>query len=251
MTPLRVGWWTAFLGIFLLPYAQVSWWSFPLSTGALLVLALIRWRREALARLGLPTRAATVVACLGAFAVLAFLLRQGMEVFSYPYVLLPWPLARVAVFPFQALNEEIVLGFLLLTALVRRGARPVLAALGVAVVFGLLHFALYRFGTFGRSLEGTTLATLVAVGALRNALILLPGHVGYAWALHAAWNVSMFGGVWIWSDSAGGGSPLSEPEVLDLHLGSPGMVAVTVIAAGITLLALGRRDPSSDASVGL
>ena len=152
--------------------------------------------------------------------------------------LLPWPRHVQAQLLFQAWNEEIVLGALFLLPLVRRTKRPVLTSLTVAVVFAGLHVLLYGFGAHGRWLDPMAVATLVAVGALRNVLLLLTGHIGLAFALHAAWNVSMFAGVWY---QVPGMWRLSEPQVFDAFLGQPAMVVATAVTAVLGHVALARR----------
>ena len=239
-----VAWWIALVAVFLLPYAQLSWWPFPASTVWIVALGLLRWRRAALARLGFPRSAPglafTAVTLALLWVLFAYILvplvaaDRGMR-------LEPWPWNTVAEFAFQALNEEIVLGYLLVVGLARRTRRPVLVAVGVALFFSLLHHALYRYGELGEILLPLTLVSLVAVGVLRNSAILLAGHLGFAWALHAAWNLVMFSGRWIDERSELG---LSEPQVLDAVLAYMPM-AVALIACALVLLAYLQRRSTS------
>ncbi|MEZ6009297.1 MAG: hypothetical protein R3F05_16260 [Planctomycetota bacterium] len=236
-----VGWAVVGLVIFLAPYAQVPIWPFAYSAVALLAWGALRWGRAMSDRMALPRTApewaATVGLGLGLGAL--FLLWVVPTLADAQRLgLLPWPRHVQAQLLFQAWNEEIVLGALFLLPLVRRTKRPVLTSLAVAVVFAGLHVLLYGFGAHGRWLDPMTVATLVAVGALRNVLLLLTGHIGLAFALHAAWNVSMFAGVWY---QVPGMWRLSEPQVFDAFLGQPAMVVATAVAAVLGHVALARR----------
>ena len=140
---------------------------------------------------------------------------------------------------FQALNEEVLLGFLPLMALRRRFGRPVAVAIALAALFALLHIALYRWGGHQKGIRWETGVALLAVGVLRNALILAAKHVGFAWALHVAWNLTMFAGHW---RHGVGGPFLSEPEIFDSFVGHPAVAAIAGAAAlGSLLLIIDRH----------
>ena len=233
-------WVVALLAVFLLPYAQVSWWSFAASTAALLALAWLRWGGAALRRLGLPVEPAsiawTVAAGLALYALFRLVVVPSVAA-REALTLTPYP-PRIAVsFVFQTLNEELVLGALLVIGLARWTRRPILTVLVVAGLFALLHLLLYRYGTIGLDLLPVTLATLAAVGVIRGAAILLAGHVGFAWALHAAFNLTMFAGRWRETSS---GRVLQEPEILDAFLRPPWIVLPAAVVA-VLLVGLLRR----------
>jgi len=233
-------WGVLVAGVFLLPYGQQPWWSFPASTLTLLLLFALRWRRDVARRTGLALgpygAVATALLGLSLWLLFRFVLApsivsaRGLELVASP------PL-RVAEFAFQALNEEIVLGYLLLVPLARWTRRPVTTAVAVALLFAVLHHLLYRYGELGMDLAPVTLLALLAVGAVRNAAILLARHVGYAWALHAAWNLVMFSGQWVETSS---GRMLKEPEVLDAFLSPPAVIVPACVAAVVLLVWLGR-----------
>ncbi|MEE9462741.1 MAG: hypothetical protein V3V53_12965, partial [Bacteroidales bacterium] len=73
---------------------------------------------------------------------------------------------------FYVLNEEIVLGAILLFALVKKWKiRPVVASICLAVVFSLIHYIFYRWIFADRGVLGvSTLITLFLVGFVRNSL---------------------------------------------------------------------------------
>ena len=96
---------------------------------------------------------------------------------------------------FYILNEEIVIGAILLFALVYKWKiRPVVASLCLAVFFSLIHYIFYKWIFLDRGVIGiSTLITLFLVGFVRNSLIIQTGHIGFSWALHFGWIAIMFG----------------------------------------------------------
>jgi hypothetical protein len=246
------GFWLLIVLVFLFPYSAPAheWcdpFSFPATTLVLLALFTWRWRKGIPARLGIPRRTRQIIAAFATLAVLYVAIRwlvTAMIVGGQEIVLVPFDPVTRAGFLFQALNEEILLGFLPLMALWRRFGRPVAVAVALAAVFTLLHVALYRFGGEQTWIRWETTIALLAVGVLRNALILHAGHIGYAWALHAAWNLNMFSGQW----RRGAEGPfLREPAVFDLFLGSPAVIGLAGAAALIALLPLALRRAARDA----
>ena len=97
---------------------------------------------------------------------------------------------------FYTLNEEIILGALLL-----KGARHCLKKTNewhivviAAFVFSVVHFVFFSWiFTNTGNLGFFTLLSLFAVGIVRNNLILRTGHIGYSWALHFGWIYIMLG----------------------------------------------------------
>jgi hypothetical protein len=145
----------------------------------------------------------------------------------------------------QTLNEEIVLGALLLTALSRwcGNRRLILVSVGVALVFALLHSAFYAFRVESDPNYGwltvTALVAVFGVGVLRNNLILASRHIGYAWAIHLGWNVVCFHSRFTVPDRAV--PSLNEPERFNLLLGYPVTVIVVTAAAAVSVVAFRRR----------
>ncbi|MBN1184005.1 MAG: hypothetical protein JXB49_17055 [Bacteroidales bacterium] len=136
---------------------------------------------------------------------------------------------------FYILNEEIVLGAILLFALVnKRKIRPIIASIGLAGCFALIHFVFYMWIFKDRGIIGvSTLATLFLVGFIRNSLILQTGHIGYSWALHFGWIVLMFGSMHIDLNS---NLRVTEPERFNLYLGSIEMLLISIFIAGLSLI---------------
>lgn len=136
---------------------------------------------------------------------------------------------------FYILNEEIVIGAILLFALVnKRKIRPIIASIGLAVFFALIHFVFYMWIFKDRGIIGvSTLTTLFLVGFVRNSLIFQTGHIGYSWALHFGWMVIMFGSMHIDLNSS---LRVTEPERFNLYLGSIEMLIISIIIAGLSLI---------------
>jgi hypothetical protein len=136
---------------------------------------------------------------------------------------------------FYILNEEIVLGAILLFTLVHTWKiRPLVASLCAALFFSLLHYVFYRWIFSDKGvIEISTLLTLFLVGFVRNSLIIQTGHIGYSWALHFGWIAIMFGSAHKYLNTQ---MHLSEPESFNLYLGSTEMLIISVILGGITFV---------------
>ena len=229
------------IGVFLLPYFQRPWWSFVHSSVCLAALFALAWGRAAFIHMGLPTRPRAVLASLalglGLWLFFRFVLVPTVLA-ERGLTLHPWSPWRTAMFVFQALNEEVVLGYVLVMGLVRATGRPVLVVVVVALVFAALHHVMYRVGIFQHALLASTLVTLAGVGIIRNGTIVMAGHIGYAWALHAAWNLIMFSGLW---RKTGTERHLTEPETFDAFFSSLWLVVPVTCAAALVLGTLIRR----------
>jgi hypothetical protein len=135
---------------------------------------------------------------------------------------------------FYVLNEEIILGAILLFSIVYKWKfKPILASICLAVVFSLIHFVFYRWVFADRGLLGiSTLVTLFLVGFVRNSLILHTGHIGYSWALHFGWIAIMFGSR---HTNLSTNMYVSEIESFNIYLGSSAMLIISIIMAGVVL----------------
>lgn len=133
---------------------------------------------------------------------------------------------------FYVLNEEIVLGAILLFTLVYKWKiRPIVASICLAVGFALIHYVFYRWVFTDRGVLGiATLITLFLVGFVRNSLILYTGHIGYSWALHFGWIAIMFGSR---HTNLNTKMYLSEFESFNTYLGSTEMLVLSIIIAGV------------------
>jgi hypothetical protein len=127
------------------------------------------------------------------------------------------------------------MGAILLFALVnKRKMKPIIASIGLAVFFALIHFIFYMWIFKERGIIGvSTLSTLFLVGFIRNSLIFQTGHIGYSWALHFGWMVIMFGSMHIDLNS---NLRVTEPERFNLYLGSIEMFVISIVIAGLSLI---------------
>ena len=135
---------------------------------------------------------------------------------------------------FYTLNEELVIGAILLSITARKTRiSPVYISIGTAVVFSALHFIFYKwiFDIKG-IIQPTALITLFFAGVMRNNLIITAKHIGYAWALHFSWIAVMLGTDHFFTET---GIRLSEPDRFNLYLGSSGMLITSIVLAGLSV----------------
>jgi membrane protease YdiL (CAAX protease family) len=143
---------------------------------------------------------------------------------------------------FQTLNEEIFFRAVLLGTLLRYLRPRVLVTVGLAVLFAAAHYLLYRFpNPLHVSLSWTALATLFCAGLTMNNLYAVSGHIGFAWAFHAGWNI-----VWLPAvvSDAVTKERLHEPQVFDRVLGSSWILGVALALAVITWVTATIRQAS-------
>jgi hypothetical protein len=135
---------------------------------------------------------------------------------------------------FYVINEEIVIGAILVLTLVYKWKmKALVASVCVALVFAILHFVFYRWIFADRGALGiSTLITLFLVNFVRNTLILKTGHIGYSWALHFGWIAIMFGSRHTYIST---NMYVSELESFNTYLGSTEMLVLSILLAGIAL----------------
>ena len=135
---------------------------------------------------------------------------------------------------FYVINEEIVVGAILLFTLVYKWKiKALTASICVAVGFALLHFVFYRWIFADRGvLSISTLITLFLVNFVRNSLILHTGHIGYSWALHFGWIAIMFGSRHTYIST---NMYVSELESFNTYLGSKEMLVISIVLAGLAV----------------
>jgi hypothetical protein len=146
---------------------------------------------------------------------------------------------------FYILNEEIILGSILLYLLVRRfKIKPIHASLGLAILVSLAHFILYKWYFRDKGyLDIITLLSLTLVVFVKNNLILRHRHIGYAWALHFSWMAVMYGSRHYHNDTL---EPLTDLEKFNLYLGSFWVMVACLIMAGFDLINY-RKDARNQA----
>ena len=137
----------------------------------------------------------------------------------------------------ETFNEEIFIGALLLMGLERNFKRLDInvIAIGTALIFSLMHQALYKWSPVqpGLLLSIQTILTLFFVGILRNVLILKTRKIAYSWAIHLSFNMIFFSGFYINNSTD---KFASEPERFNIVFGNLTMVLITGIFATISLI---------------
>ena len=236
---------------------HLGWWVSLLGTWMIVAMARITWPGPWIAWIGfrIPRRdiLGSLVLFAASLAAAAFLQPAAARAAGVIYVP-PW---ATDAFPGsylhtagQTVNEEIVLGALLLQAATRLGRRVrwITLSMLLAVVFAGLHFVFYaarpvtdvNFGV----LTIPALIALFGVGVIRNNLILTRGHLAWAWAIHLGWNTVFFAGRFRWAGTA---TFLDEPERFNHLLGYEPTVAVILLGLVVTVVigwrVLGTRGP--------
>ena len=250
--PGRRWWWGAVVaGYALMTYNLFSaWWASLAGTALILWFARLARPGDWIERTGLrvPAHAAAfaIVLCAGCAALALVLIDRATAAagvgFSAFSEFEGWHLRALATAG-QTLNEEIVLGALLLWMVSTRwkGALPITIAVAVAALFAVFHLGFYALrpeSVVNQGLVGLpALLSLFAIGVLRNDLILGTGHVGYAWGIHFGWNLVFFNSGYARADGSGA---LDEPEMFNSVLGDP-LTLTVIVAAAISRLLWQRR----------
>ena len=213
-----------------------GWWWSATATCIILVSGVIAWKTSFPQRLGLciPRRALVWAGGLFVLTFAAALLLLELMNLGRPTRFYPLTAGEYIHFVFYTLNEEIILGALPLFHICRRLRwRPLAVSLAVAFVFAAAHHVFFKWIFPERGdLTIVTLITLFWIGVLRNNLILMTGHVGFAWAIHLGWMSAMFGS----------GARLTEPERFNVYLGSTPVFIMTMMLAAASVAAMEWRS---------
>ncbi len=248
----RTGAFILLLLVFLL-FNYNTWWLALLASAIIILLSYVIWPSKNIDLLGLKIPPNQVLVSLGLAAgtvVIAWLLigavapEQGITVTPL-WSRANW-LALVVHTLGQTLNEEMLLGSLLLKSVSNRFKclAPVAVSILVALVFSLLHYAFYAFRppdiiNYGL-LSLVSLVTVFAAGVLRNNCILSTGNIGFAWAIHFGWNLIFIDSLYRLSTSGVG---LNEPQMFNIILGSLPALLLVSLAAGLSFLLYTKYPP--------
>jgi len=201
------------------------------------------WKNEYLEWIGLRIELKAIFLCLLALIVIVFGSFQLIKFIAWKagisFIIISFT-AFLHIIGYT-LNEEIVLGAILLKTMQKRFKifNQFFISISVAFAFTLLHYIFYRWIFLDKGIICfSSLVSLFAVGAIRNNLILKTGHVGYSWALHVGWVFVMFG--FIHTESITG-KILSEPDRFNLYLGSYFTVIILAVMAILSFLLLIQR----------
>jgi len=141
----------------------------------------------------------------------------------------------------ETFNEEMIIGALILFAIERKFKQlnQTTIAIGIALVFSLMHQALYAWSPVqpGILLTTSTLLTLFFVGVIRNILILKTRKIVYSWALHLSFNLVFFSGFFVKVTT---NKMASEPEKFNIVFGNWLMLALTGTVAIMFIIWLNK-----------
>jgi hypothetical protein len=260
--------WTGIIGkivkigaIVLIPISYLAmtysnWWKAPAASLLIALLATIAWSRQGLSVIGLKIPSDQIgVSLLILFIVTISAtvaipaIATAEDIFFIPNWEKPrWTLALSHTIG-QTLNEEIVMGALLLKPARNRPNLLFICAASIIIagVFSLGHYLFYLAipaGFFNHgTLTASTLVSLFAIGVVRNNCILGTNHIGYAWAIHLGWNT-----IFINSDyyiKSGRWSLLPEPVIFNTILGNKYMALVNVLLMGLSFMLLLKKKATS------
>lgn len=190
---------------FLLPYSIHRYWKFELALGLTLLWSSLRWGSQWPKHTGLQIHSRDLLLCillcffiylLGAYCIPIQAAKSGVQ-FVQDFFW-PWRIAPL----FQAVNEEIVLRALFLGYLSKFFRNNTYVSLIAALTFTVLHWALYHFNTFYAPIDlvPLSLINLFLFGFVCNDLFFRSGHIGYGAALHVGWNLTRFGGSFLYDE---------------------------------------------------
>ncbi len=212
-----------------------GWWYSGIGTVLVVFFAYLLWRKDFLFRVGLKMNAVILLTVLflmlslttGAHGLMKYIAnRNGVMIQYADYRNFIHDL-------FYTLNEEIILGAVLLGYVKQRfrNLKPAAISVLVAILFAGVHYLFYRWIFLDNGiLSWLTLSSLIMVGILRNNLILTTGHIGFSWAFHASWMAVMFGTYHYYTDNLEG---LLEYQRFNLYLGSP---LTLIIITGLAIV---------------
>lgn len=238
---------------FFLTYAG-EWWTTPAASLLIVLLASLVWPKRGLDAVGLRIPLAQIGISLLILCIVAVAAHKTIPVITAPENIAfvsAWESKRWASLAHttaQTLNEEMVLGALLLKMVKRKlkSAHPCVTSAAIALVFSLAHYLFYYARPPGSwnygMLSVATLTSLFAIGMVRNNCILSTGNIGYAWALHLGWNAIFINSTYTWQNSY---TPLAEPAIFNAILGNIPLVATSLALMGLSfLLFLKKRAPA-------
>jgi hypothetical protein len=235
---------------FFLTYTD--WWMAPVASALIVLLAGLAWPGRGLDAVGLripwiQIGVSLFILCIvvvAAGGIIPAITASERIAFRPAWEGKKW--AALAHTVGQTLNEEMVLGALLLKSIRKktRAAHPFATSAIVALAFSLAHYLFYRARPPGSWNYGTlsvaTLVSLFAIGMARNNCILSTGNVGYAWALHLGWNAVFINSTYAWPNS---NTRLAEPAMFNTILGNATMVTISLALMGLSLLLFLKRTP--------
>lgn len=234
----------AILGLFAAPYVVSlgrPLLQYLMPDALILLVVIWRFRERALRRIGLAIPARDFIVALASLAAGLLLVENMLDAITEMGGLVisgHRPFYSLT----QVFHQELILHGLLLGTLASKFPLRYRVALSVALVFALIHPALYWW-QWGLLLPATTTLTLFCFGLATNLLFLRAGHIAFAFAAHAAWNLIRFGTVYLRN-----GVPISEAESFADIEGSTivlgASLALLLVVLLLEILAPRRIQPS-------
>ncbi|NQU87481.1 MAG: hypothetical protein HQ541_17135 [Mariniphaga sp.] len=219
-----------------------GWWNSSVGTILILFFSYLIWKKQLLEFTGLKLNLKTIIislilaSCLIIFSYLMMNYLAGKH--QVQIVFTTWQNYYHDVF--YTLNEEIILGAILLNISIRRyKMNPILVSLLLALVFSIVHFVFYKWVFLERGIITiSTIISLFLIGVTRNNIIITTKHIGYSWALHFSWMAIMFGSYHFFTETE---QALTEYERFNLYLGSYEMLLISVILAAVSFWFLKKK----------
>jgi len=212
-------------------YLFSGWWNSAIGTLLIVYFSYLIWPQQFLQNIGLKISARVLILALCLALILIYIAYIMMVYLGLNFILISYTsIGNYIHDVFYTLNEEIILGTLLLSYSIKKHKNhPIFISFAIALIFSLGHFVFYKWIFLAKgTLQPGTLITLFMLGFLRNNLILVTGHIGISWALHFSWVAVMFGSTHLIKLNH---ELLSEPEKFNLYLGSIEMFLISTILA--------------------
>ena len=211
-----------------------------MGTALIILFSILAWRGDFQGKIGIPVTAKQILyssILLILFIISAYffvsIITKGNNI-SMKNI----EIHRIKHIFFYTLNEELILGGLLLLALKSKFNKlnQIIISTIVALLFAVLHYVVYRWIFKFPPWDVMTLLTILSlfmIGVVRNNLILKTGHIGYSWALHFGWIVIMFGFDFV---NSADGFFLSEVERFNMYIGNGKTFILALLMAVLSTL---------------
>lgn len=226
--------------------ASLGRWLSMIGTGLIILFSYLSWPDRFKQLLGIPVKIkqylAIAISLPVVFAIIYSIISfisslNNIRIESHRIL-------RLDHFFFYTLNEEFILGALLLFSLKNKFNKlnPLFISMGTAFVFSASHYIMYRWiFEVHTAIDLLTLLSLFLIGVLRNNLILKTGHIGYSWALHLCWIKIMLGFSFYYNTIK---DFVSEVGTFNVFIGNEIMLAIAFILASLSAIWLFRRPPT-------
>lgn len=226
----------SYLGLSYLPI--FGWWFSILGTGLILLFGHFAWPLSFKERLGIPSKFSQylitffllIIFAIASYILMSLIQKQNDLGFGIGYI------QNFTHIFFYTLNEELILGGLIILFLKKRykNLNPIIISVGVASIFSIIHYIFYRWifqGPAQGILSFAVLISLLIIGIVRNNFIIRTNHIGYAWALHFSWMAIMFGCSYYRPSNS---EQLSQIERFNIFIGNRYTIVTGFIFALIT-----------------